>query len=94
MSDSPEPDVTDIDQTVERVASGAARGELDGVRGKLRFLAAAGFFIGIAIDRFGPVLFERWIQYSDVGLFLIIAAILVLLGEQGVGRLFERMWPR
>jgi hypothetical protein len=94
MQDEIEPVATDVDATLKLVSEGKNRKELDDVRGNLRLLAAGGFFVGIAIDRLGPVVFERWIQYSDVGLFLMIAAVLVLLGEQGVGRLFERMWPR
>lgn len=99
MSEGTEPPVdpveqSDVDETLNLVRNGRGLDELSDIRGKLRLLGAFGFFLGIALDRLGPVVFDRWVQYSDVGLFLMIAAILVLLGEQGVGRLFERMWPR
>lgn len=82
------------EETVERAKGEDAPAELGDFREKLRYVAAFALLGGLALDRIGPALHRDWAQYSDMGLLLVLAAILILLGERGLAAVFERWIKR
>jgi hypothetical protein len=71
-----------------------AAAERSGLQSKLRLVAAFTLMGGLLLDRFGPSLFTNWQQYSDWGLGLVLASILVLLGERGAFAVVDRFLRR
>ena len=68
--------------------------ELTDLQDKLRVVAAFALIAGILLDRLGPSVFDNYEQYSDWGLGLVLAAVLVLLGERGAFALIDRFVRR
>lgn len=83
----------DLDETLDRLRDEEA-GELTALQRRLRVVAAFAFIIGLGLDRFGSLVVEDHEPLSDIGLALVLAAILVLLGERGLTPLFRALIER
>jgi hypothetical protein len=80
----------DLEATVGATRNGRGDGDLRRLQGRVRLVVAVAFTLGLAIDRVGPLLSDDWVQLSDWGLGLMLAAILVLLGVEGFSAVFRR----
>jgi len=83
-------DRDDLDETLQAARNGRGAGDLRNLQVKVRIVVGVAFVGGVFLDRIGPLIDSRWVQYTDLGLGLMLASILVLLGVEGLTAIFSR----